>query len=98
MCQGLQENEAHLTARMQPAAAMGFCFQRSSGTSVEYAMPSSRLPTSVAISGGDPASPPSTSAAAPAPATCAGRQCACQRLPDSCLLHMGVLPLAWASK
>jgi hypothetical protein len=26
---------ARLTARMQPAAAMGFCFQRRKGTSVE---------------------------------------------------------------
>lgn len=36
---------------MQAAAITGYCFHRKNGKSVEYAMPSSRLPSRVASKG-----------------------------------------------
>lgn len=60
---------AHLTDRMHAAASTGLRFHRRNGRSVEYAIPSVRLPASVASSGGDPAATPMASAAAPVAAT-----------------------------
>ena len=56
---------------MHAAASTGLRFQRRPGRSVEYAMPSSRLPPSVPSSGGEAAAAPMASEAAPVAATMA---------------------------
>lgn len=59
----------HRTARMHAAASMGLRFHRMNGSSVEYKMPNTRLPTSVSSSGVDPTATPIASAAAPVEGT-----------------------------
>ena len=51
------------------AAAVGYCFHLKNGASIEYAIPSARLPTSVASKGNECVQNPNANAAAPDPHT-----------------------------
>lgn len=57
----------YLTERMHPIASTGYFFHLRNGRSTEYAMPSSRLPTSVANNGAEPMYRPSSTATRPVP-------------------------------
>ncbi len=59
------------TARIHAAAATGYFFHRSNGRSVEYAIPSNKLPARVARSGGEPVARPIARDAAPVSQTTA---------------------------